>query len=288
MSGPTARIRLLPPEQCYWAVVTAPAGSRDPEAIGYACEALLPVPVDQLRLAVTALPERGRFLCCGHPREQIEAIRSEAAPPWSLRPAALPPHYADAYPETLCARLELLAGTDEAPAPRRWRRRAVGIGVLGILLAAALLLQHQLAQATAWRQLAAQREQQALSALTGALPQAAGNPASLHAQLTMAMRRLDGQVQVASGPDAALLLDALLRAWPQDARLRLERLDITAERILLRGQAPDLDSAEALRTACAQLRLPEQVWRAQPLQAQQSPDGIRFSFSLEPTKPEAP
>ena len=288
MSEPEHHIRLLPPEQCYWAVITAPAGSRDTEAIGYASEALLPVPVDGLRLAITSLSERGRYLCCACPREHIAAILAEARPPWSLRPAALPAHIVADHPDAVCARLELLSGADEAPAPRRWRLLAVGLLLVLLLLATGLLVHQHLVQAGQWRQLAAQREQQTLTSLASWFPAAAGNPASLHAQLTMAMRRLDGQTRVAIGPDAALLLDVLLQAWPAHARVRIDRLDIAAERIVLRGQATDLQTAEALRTACAALSLSEPLWRAQALQAQQGQDGVRFSFSLEPQTPESP
>lgn len=166
----------LAPERFYWALVPSLPSRMTVEAMRYAFEPWLPVPLEEVEMRFARIAVGGSILCCGIDNdrlaEHIDAHGGDGVA--SLRPARLPevilrrlpsvpstafpapgaspehPSASPASPEAalrlpgidlaaVLARLEFRTGAFEQPAARRARRRRLTLFAASLALFAALL-----------------------------------------------------------------------------------------------------------------------------------------------------
>lgn len=279
-----AAVANLPVALLYWGHLPAQAAGGG-DAARFRFERFLPLPVDDLHIASTSLPD-GSTLIVGVEPQRLRtylATRADITPQtWELVPVEAPAHLCDLPGVTSALhQLNLLHGEFE-PAPRRRLRRVTGLitQVAVALIAIAIVIGVERRHQAALGYVAAQRQATA-TALAAVVPPTAGGLKS-ELQLTMEVRRLEQAARdpAASTSDVAQALQALWRVWPRDVRAQIDTVGANPDRLVIRGRVPGLADAERLATACAGLVVPEQRFRAEPLQAQQDERGASFLLTL--------
>lgn len=280
----TSAVANLPAALLYWGHLPAQAAS-GADAARFRFERFLPLPVDDLQVASTTLPD-GSTVIVGIELPRLRtylASRADISPQtWELVPVEAPAHLCDVPGLTAAVRhLNLLHGEFE-PAPRCRLRRVTALVVQGALalIAIAVVIGVERRHLAATGYVAAQR-QATVTALAAVVPPTSGGMKP-EMQLTMEVRRLEQAARdpAASTSDVAQALQALWRVWPRDVRAQIDTVGANADRLVIRGRVPGLADAERLATACAGVAVPEQRFRAEPLQAQQDERGASFLLTL--------
>jgi hypothetical protein len=250
-------------QQLYWVRLPADADRLDAQQQHYRFERVLPVPVESLHVVSTRLRDGG-WLLVGiepeHLRSLLAGRQDVSAITWELLPDRIPDHLAVAEAPVALAGLNLLQKEFE-PARRQRVRQAVGIE---------RRVAAQGAAAEAARRKGQELLSQALGQSGGRLPNAA--------LLTQELRRLE---LAARGPsatplDTAGILQRLWAAWPADIRTQVETVSLAPDRLVVRGSVPTLADAERVAKACPTISTGAAVFRAAPLQAEQTVRGAVF------------
>jgi hypothetical protein len=270
------RIATLDARLLYW--VRLPQAARLSAAQqDYRFERVLPRPVEGLHIARAALPDGSVLLAAIEPdrlRAQL-AQRSDVGPAtWALVPDRIPTHLG--AEDGVRLRLDLLHGAFE-PAARRGVRRlrdAVTAGALGLACALAVVGIER--RSAAYDHAGAALRQVTTERLTAAL--GSGGPLPPAARLTQELRRLEQAAGGATAPtaDPPSVLQQLWAAWPRDVVAEIETVSLTSDRLVVRGAVPTLADAERLARASPLITVGTAVFRAQPLQAEQRPQGAAF------------
>lgn len=282
----------IPAGLLYWGCLPV-SYRRAREAVqDFACERFVPVPVESLHLT-RACAANGETILVGIEEERLRAFLAtdpeRFRDSWSLLPDRLPEGIRPASgDDAVCDRLNLLHGRFEPAARRRWRRATTALLHGGLAAACLLLLLgvERRAQAGQERTRAiAAASQAAIAQAVQALP-GDRHPAQ---RLTMELRRMEQAQRLPRREDLqpGQIQEGLWRHWPADIRLQAETVSVVADRVVIRGRVPSLADAERLAQAFASIEVRGQVFRAEPLQAQQQP-GRGASFLLTLVRRAAP
>ena len=252
----------LPAEACYWARLAPGQASRDQRSNLFRSEAVLPVPIESLQTAQARCPD-GSVVVVGIEPERLRAFLAAHGdtPRWSLIPATSPGHIA-ASAATL-ARLNLLTGTFQPIAVRRWRRGINGVVALGCAALCAALVTGGERRANRLHADTDVITRQADQQLAEMLPPDPESPLSPDARLTIALR-LAEQPTAATAPSAALVADAVLGALPRDGVLQMVSLDIAGTQAQLTLRTPDIALATRLAGHLARVMVGDTAWRGEP------------------------
>lgn len=300
-----SRHAVLPGDQFYWAVIDqidqpaaglgVPARHRD--AIRFAFEDLLPIPIEEVACAFA--PVGDWFIACGLPREGLSNLINPRTrtlvpatiPPWVLEQAGLP-----GAPPSLARRLNLLTDEHEPPVVRRARRRQV----LQIAALAALLV--SLFVAGVQRRIEVLKggevfaEERIRAAYARVLPpsSSAQPPAVRLASELRSLERLTVRPSALGHPeaanfDAALSLSRLLARVPE-MHLATDSLDILPGRATFVAVVSDPDEAQRLAASFDGRASGDHRWRLRQPQvaSERGPDGspaVRVTLTLEPAIP---
>ena len=264
----------------YWVRLPADAGRLDAQQQHYRFERVLPVPVESLHVVSTRLRDGGSLLVGIEPerlRSHLAGRQDVSGMTWQLLPDRIPDHLAMAEAPAALAGLNLLQDEFEPARRRRVRQAggiATGVGLALILILALVGIERRVAAhgaaADATRRKGQELLSQALGQPGGRLPNAA--------LLTQELRRLE---LAARGPAATQLdspgiLQRLWAAWPADIRTQVETVSLAPDRLVVRGSVPTLADAERVAKACPTITNGETVFRAAPLQAEQTARGAVF------------
>ncbi|MBA2482359.1 MAG: hypothetical protein H0V44_16985 [Planctomycetes bacterium] len=290
-STPAAPARHIAADRLYWSVI--PQGAHLREGVRrFRFEQVLPVPVESLHTA-TAITAHGDAVLIGIDRDQLAAdlarLGGSSDDTWRLIPDALPAHVLSAGIDAdIATRLNLLTGAYEPAARRRLRHLAVAVPIVAMVLTAVLMVIGTQRRQNALQQHAAEVRHATETMITAALPPSASG-LDPQVRLTMEVRRLSqarhGQADLDRYQDVAASLAACLKRWPADLRTRVETLTATPQRIVVRGHVANLADAERLAHALDGGELGSVRWRAEPVQATQSPTGADYTVNLLPLAP---
>lgn len=273
----------------YWTRLPPETGPAEAQQEQYRFERVLPVPVESLHVVSARLPDGGALLVGIEPdrlRAHLAQRQEVSADTWTLLPDRLPDHLAASETAAALADLNLLQGPFEPERRRRSRRRrdvAAGLGLALALVAALVGIERQVAaQGLASEDLRRQGRKllaQALGPASGPLPKAS--------LLTQELRRLE---QAAHSPmatplDTARILQQLWTAWPADLRTQVETISLAPDRLVIRGSVPTLADAELVAKASPVISTGEAVFRAAPLQAEQTARGAMFLLTWHLDRP---
>jgi hypothetical protein len=280
----TMAVATIPAGLLYWGHLP-PQSVATADAVRFRFERFLPVPVEKLHLATVTLRDRSSVLV-GIERERLHtylAGRGDITPQtWELIPDGTPPHLSEIPDAGRIIRELNLLHSEFEPAPRRALRRVttvvaqVALVLITLFIVVGVERRHQAAA----DYVVAQRQAIA-TALASVVPPNAGGVKS-EMRLTMEVRRLEQAARdpAAATSDVAQALQALWRVWPRDLRAQVDTVGANTDRVVIRGRVPGLAEAERLATACAMLSVPDQRFRAEPLQAQQDERGATFLLTL--------
>lgn len=264
----------------YWVRLPADAGRLDLQQQHYRFERVLPVPVESLHVISTRLRDGGSLLVGIEPerlRNHLASRQDVSAITWELLPDRIPDHLQVNESPAPLAGLNLLQQEFEPARRQRVRQAgavATGLGLALILILALVGIERRAAAEGAAAQAIRQKGQdllsQALGQPGGRLPNAA--------LLTQELRRLE---LAARGPaatqlDAPGILQRLWAAWPADIRTQVETVSLAPDRLVVRGSVPTLADAERVAKACPTISIGTAVFRAAPLQAEQTARGAIF------------
>lgn len=288
----SARVATIPAGQLYWDLLPAQLRRAARGTQDYQFEQVLPLSVETLQTARTALPD-GRVLVVGIEPERLREhlLRLDSGQPWRLVPAALPQTFAgEGLPESALGRLDLLHGAFE-PAPRRRMRIATAaVVVAGCVVVASAIVAGSLRRASAIERAAHAIEADADAVVAARLP--AGENAGLPLQRLddeiVRLEALQGeQTQSQRWRDVVPLLGALWSRWPRELRLRVEALTVTQERIVVRATLAGAADGERLAQALGGEPLDARRWRSDQLQVSRQDEGAQVVLTLlpEPAKP---
>lgn len=285
-----------PPEKFYWALLDAPPRGAGHEALRYAFEAWLPAPIDEVETRFLRLggPRRA-VLACGVERKTlrawIEGAQRTGRPLESIRPSELPGpvlNEAQAAPgapsaAALAAAMEFRSGAFLSPRRVR-RRRAVRALVGASLLATTSLASLAMVREAGFARRDAEIAREASGRMIdGALGQAGGAAAGIDRRLRLAaeLRRLEQtRDRSASGLLAASRAGAyiaILSAWPQDLRVRVDQLSAEQDTLTLRGEVRDAADFERLKL---QVKGFAPGWREQSSTVSKGREGFNFTIVL--------
>lgn len=280
----TTPVAAMPADLLYWGHLP-PQTTGGGDAARFRFERFLPLSVEELHVASATLPDRSTLLI-GIERARLRAYlasRADITPQtWELVPVSAPSHLHE-VPGVVPSlrRLNLLHGEFE-PAPRRRVRRATSLIAQAafIVIAIAVIIGVERRHQAAATYVAAQR-QATTTALAAVVPPTSGG-VKPELRLTMEVRRLEQAARdpAATTSDVAQALQSLWRVWPRELRAQIDTVGANPDRLVIRGRVPGLADAERLATACAGLVLPDQRFRAEPLQAQQDERGASFLLTL--------
>lgn len=264
----------------YWIRLPADAGRLDTQQQHYRFERVLPVPVESLHVVSTRLHDGGSLLVGIEPerlRSHLAGRQDVSAITWELLPDRIPDHLQVAEAPAALAGLNLLQEEFEPARRQRVRQAgaiATGLGLALILILALVGIERRVAAQGAAVEAARRKGQELLS-------QALGQPGGRlpnAALLTQELRRLE---LAARGPsatplDSAGILQRLWAAWPADIRTQVETVSLAPDRLVVRGSVPTLADAERVAKACPTISTGTAVFRAAPLQAEQTARGAVF------------
>lgn len=286
--------RTIPATELYWGVIDTsgflpiPFQGLRPQAVrrrlANQFDAVLPLPVESLHAVYRPIGE-ARYLACGIEHDRIAALHAKGISglvPDSIPEAVSGKNSARIDPDSL----DLLTGPYTPHALMQRRQRRTRVAAIAVLVIAALITAGNLRRAAVYRSHAADRRDQQTTLYADALgPLTGGTPPAI--RLTTELRRLSQtRGDAAESPDRARAprdLADLLRAWPVDAELRIERLSVDGDRIDITGEAADAETVRDLITALGEL----DGWAIPVKRVDQSRDGqtARARLGLERTNP---
>ena len=247
-----------PAERFYWAVLDAsslPTRRPSHEQLAFLLEPLVPQPLEDIHAVFVPLGGR-RHLACAAGREELQ--EALAAGVVSLGPAGAPPFLE--VPGDLVERIELLTDQFE-PVPVKAGRRRMVVEALALGLAAVALALVAVERRVARWQDAEQVVRDGLAGVYEAAlgPAATASALPLPLQLEAELRRLrrtrGGAGMPAGGDqqarDAARDAERVLAAWPADALVRVESLQVSGGTATVRGRADEPETVEELAGALA-------------------------------------
>lgn len=222
---PRARIQTVPASDCYWAVIDADIarglrGRKRTQALLFAAEPEFPVPIETLKVCFRE-ETSGTVTACAYPHEILQGLARSAD---VVHPASLPQWIETQHePESFS-----LLG-DAVISPRQRRAHTVLVASFFLI---GLITSGLLAAGFARRASSYERTELAVNAalqdaqdlvLTPAGPNS--QPASIRlAALVREVESLSARPEREAVEPATEPLSAVLRSWPEDARL--ERLSI--------------------------------------------------------------
>jgi len=288
MTATINAVATIPAALLYWHhVPQATIGSgNDSDALAFRFERVLPMPVEQLHVTASHLPD-GSALVIGIEPAALRMYlgsRPDITPAtWELIPDQLPPHlFTIPGAQSALAKLNVLHGSFE-PAPRLRLRQITAwclhLGCSVIVFCVLYGVERRVEQA---RLVGVEQRLLNLRAIEAVVPPQQSGHARPDTLLTMELRRLEQAAQDPAGQfsDMAQVLQSLWLRWPPHIRVQVDLLSANAERIVIRGQVPTLQDVESLARACQKVGDPPQTYRMEPLQAQQNPQATSFLLTL--------
>lgn len=263
-SNGRSRAHSLDPSGCSWAVLQNMPTKAGSQAIAAAAEPFFPLPLERLELRCVRLGTA--VVVCAIARERLDTILAgAAAPPKSIHPADIPAEVTETldtdHTHTLRPdHFEFRTGQYEPKAHRRRRIVALAAMSAAILVASIATAERWRSEAHAMRQNTAMLRLETDAALRSALasikPRDTSQPPTLEPRLELAswlnqLRRTRSE-RTNSAIDSGTIVPpwlSLLRAWPAEPRIAVDRLVLTPRRLTIDGRGAGIDDAERLRVA---------------------------------------
>lgn len=263
-SGGRSRAHPIDPRACCWAVLSTLPTRAGTSAMAAAAEPYFPIPLDRLELRFVRIGTG--VVVCGIEREHLDAIIAGTNTPIALiYPTGIPAEVIEAldgeHANTLRPdHFEFRSGRYEPSMHRRRRAIAIGLCSIAILIASLATAQRWRGEAQAMRQAAATLRLETDAALRSELAtisaRSSSRPSTLDPRLELAgvlnqLRRTRGE-RANSVIDTGTIVPpwlSLLRAWPAEPRIAVDRLVLTPRRLTIDGRAAGIDDAERLRVA---------------------------------------
>ena len=248
----------IPPELCYWDLLTSDQIKGGPEAAIYAAEPRLPVPAEQLAWSISKA--QGSYVLCAIEHDRFVAwLKEHKVVSWQVTPDGVPAWLGEeGVDERAVQSLNLRYGQHEHPSRKRARLLSIVFPAM-IMVAITVFLALGLYQRAAAEQNNAARLTLTADALIRQHAQPVeGVPLPARERLIQELRRLrlasgGGQGEDAAGWSASLLMNSLLAAWPKRERVFVSGLNVDADGMTLRCLVPDPETAQRLHAAVGNL-----------------------------------
>ena len=287
----------LAPQCCYWALLkTIPRNAGD-EALRYAFEPWLPLPLDDVETRFVECD--GVTVACGVDRARlhdwIDSAESNGTQVEHVNPNSFPQCVLDSLPcddverqRQLLNHLDFRSGSFESPRRLRRRRMRAATLMVSALIFSGFWSAGMLRRAHEFQRV----EDSALAAMerlaTGVVGDSASASVDSALRLAAEVRRLEStRDRTASSlfvDDAGATLASLLAAWPTDLRTQVDSIRLDPGLITVRGRVPDAVSAESLANSI-ESSLTE--WSAQSSNLSKGREGYDYSIVWSSLREEA-
>lgn len=257
----------LPSAKLYWGIIDRPPAGAGPQAIRFAFEGLLPLPIDDAEIRfstpVTRPGANDVVIGCAIERVALDAliIQHESAgvcvehsipdgwPAFILESIGCP------LDDTLLNELEFRTGAFQSPRARQRDRKTYVAAAAALVLISTSLAMGWLGQASKLHDETAMIQSQSAQRITEHLGTAQGAAAALSPELrlTAELRGLRQSRNQSATPllseDRLATFLELLDHWPQEIPTRADTLQIDQDSITLRGLVRSPQDYEALNDA---------------------------------------
>lgn len=278
----------LSPQRCYWALLKALPRNAGDEALRYAFEPWLPLPLEDVEARFVTCD--GVTIACGVGRARlhdwIESAESNGARVEHVTPSGFPPCVLESLPRNelerysqLLNHVDFRSGSFESPRRLRRRRMHAATLIVSALIFSGFLSAGMLRRAHEFQRV----EDSALAAMeslaTGVVGESASASVDPALRLAAEVRRLEStRDRTASSlfvKDAGVTLATLLAAWPTDLRTQVDSIRLDPGLITIRGRVPDAVSAESLANA---IESSLNEWSAQSSNLSKGREGYDYSI----------
>lgn len=273
----TSATLLIEPDTLYWARLDRALSLREHEALRYAFEPALPVPLEDVETRFT-ISSDGAVIGCAIEHTQLEQhIAAHAGAVESIRPTDAPEWLT--LDESQLIRLEFRSGAYRSPAEHReQKRKSRSI----VLCAAAVLLLLLIGIET--RRTALLRSADAYDDYTKRIAaETLDTPGTVDPLLMLTAERRRLTLTRSTGRSVTRPQNAgehtisLLAAWPDRVPTRVEMLDIRADAITIRGTLRDSADFDSIRTGLSESMI---GWEEATSDLTRAQRGFDFSFTL--------
>ena len=270
----------IPAAECYWAVLNTGGKRLGERALSFLAERVLPLPIEELQLAHTAIDSERVLLAAIEPARLRAALVDQLAS--SAIPAALPEHLSDRLDAALCTRLNFLHGSFEPAGSRRARRQALAIALVAAGLVLLLLLVGASRRRAHYQAAAEAITSDNLALLTSNLPPDPGSKLLPQMRLDAELRKLQAADNAESHGVVSVLpvLNGIFARWP-DERIQVETLTASPRKVIVRGAAPDVGIVQQFSNAFDDFSVNEASWRQPPVQLRNEDERASYILTLE-------
>lgn len=296
---PSALDLRLAPGRFYWSVIDAqdlPRNRRSGNHPGARaileerCQVDLPVSIETLVITYTPVPADDSVLCCGLPSEVLTQLLAASPSLLRLGPESIPETLRDKAVGVDANDLNILVDEHEPLELARLRAKQRQLVLIAAIFAMLLISLGAYCRERETRQILGKLQRDTIASLGDA-----GIPASSNqlksADFVTDINRIRSRLLATRGPlaakalppEAAITLEALLRAWPQNLETRTSRVSINEHSLSIAAEVPNQSGASVLGQALS--TVPD--WQLQPPQTTRSGGGgsggatVQLSASLK-------